>query len=76
MRATLYVFIKGGLRALLQSYGLTMSLPKKVEIIEVGARDGLQNEKAILSTDLRVELIERLAKAGLKKNRSRQFCFS
>lgn len=44
-----------------------MSLPKKVEIIEVGPRDGLQNEKNILSTDLRVELIERLAKAGLKK---------
>lgn len=44
-----------------------MTLPKKVEIIEVGPRDGLQNEKNILSTDLRVELIERLAKAGLKK---------
>lgn len=44
-----------------------MSLPKQIEIIEVGPRDGLQNEKNILSTDLRVELIERLAKAGLKK---------
>jgi hydroxymethylglutaryl-CoA lyase len=44
-----------------------MTLPKQVEIIEVGPRDGLQNEKNILSTDLRVELIERLAKAGLKK---------
>jgi len=43
-----------------------MSLPKQVEIIEVGPRDGLQNEKTILSVDLRVELIERLAKAGLK----------
>ena len=44
-----------------------MSLPKKVEIIEVGPRDGLQNEKQTLSVDLRVELIERLAKAGLNK---------
>ena len=44
-----------------------MSLPKQVEIIEVGPRDGLQNEKQILSVDLRVELIERLAKNGLKK---------
>lgn len=44
-----------------------MSLPSHVEIIEVGPRDGLQNEKQTLSVDLRVELIERLAKAGLKK---------
>lgn len=44
-----------------------MSLPKNVSIIEVGARDGLQNEKQILSVATRVELIERLAKAGLKK---------
>lgn len=44
-----------------------MTIPKQVHIIEVGPRDGLQNEKNILSTELRVELIERLAKAGLKK---------
>ena len=44
-----------------------MSLPSSVEIIEVGPRDGLQNEKKTLSVELRVELIERLARAGLKK---------
>jgi hydroxymethylglutaryl-CoA lyase len=44
-----------------------MTLPKYVKIIEVGPRDGLQNEKQILSVALRVELIERLAKAGLNK---------
>ncbi len=44
-----------------------MSFPSKVEIIEVGPRDGLQNEKISLSVELRVELIERLARAGLKK---------
>ncbi len=44
-----------------------MTLPRQVEIIEVGPRDGLQNEGNILSTVLRVELIERLAKAGIKK---------
>lgn len=44
-----------------------MTLPKQVEIIEVGPRDGLQNEKNILTPKLRVQLIERLAKAGLKK---------
>lgn len=44
-----------------------MALPNKVQIIEVGPRDGLQNESQILPVALRVELIERLAKAGLKK---------
>lgn len=44
-----------------------MTLPKQVKIIEVGPRDGLQNEKNILTPDLRVQLIERLAKSGLKK---------
>ncbi len=44
-----------------------MNIPSSVEIIEVGPRDGLQNEKQSLSVELRVELIERLAKAGLKK---------
>ncbi|NVK38349.1 MAG: hydroxymethylglutaryl-CoA lyase [Gammaproteobacteria bacterium] len=44
-----------------------MALPNKVQIIEVGPRDGLQNESQILPVPLRVELIERLAKTGLKK---------
>lgn len=44
-----------------------MSIPKKVHIIEVGPRDGLQNETQTLSAALRVELIERLAQSGLKK---------
>ena len=44
-----------------------MSIPKKVHIIEVGPRDGLQYETQTLSAALRVELIERLAQSGLKK---------
>ncbi|MEH6347360.1 MAG: hydroxymethylglutaryl-CoA lyase [Bermanella sp.] len=44
-----------------------MSFPSRVEIIEVGPRDGLQNEKITLGVEQRVELIERLAQAGLKK---------
>ena len=40
------------------------SLPKKVKIVEVGPRDGLQNEKEALSADIKVELVERLARAG------------
>lgn len=37
-----------------------------VRIVEVGARDGLQNEKRIVSTETKLELIERLARAGLR----------
>jgi len=42
-----------------------MSYPKRVKMVEVGPRDGLQNEKKAVSTDIRIELIERLADAGL-----------
>ncbi len=42
-----------------------MSLPKYVKIVEVGPRDGLQNEKSPVPTDTKVELINRLADAGL-----------
>ena len=41
-------------------------LPEQVSIVEVGPRDGLQNEKASVSTAVKVEFIERLAGAGLK----------
>ncbi len=40
-------------------------LPKKVRIVEVGPRDGLQNEKMEVPTKVKLELIERLADAGL-----------
>ncbi len=43
-----------------------MSYPKQVTIVEVGPRDGLQNEKTPLSTDIKLEFIDRLADAGLK----------
>ncbi|KWU41289.1 aldolase [Rhodotorula sp. JG-1b] len=38
---------------------------RPVKIVEVGPRDGLQNEKTPLSTELKVELIDRLARVGL-----------
>lgn len=44
---------------------VAMSLPTHINIIEVGPRDGLQNEKPV-STEIKVELIERLAEAGLQ----------
>jgi hydroxymethylglutaryl-CoA lyase len=40
-------------------------LPKKVRIVEVGPRDGLQNEKMAVPTQVKLELIGRLADAGL-----------
>ena len=43
-----------------------MNLPVKVKIVEVGPRDGLQNEKQIVPTATKIELIERLADAGLR----------
>ncbi|MGN7827923.1 hydroxymethylglutaryl-CoA lyase [Agrobacterium radiobacter] len=42
-----------------------MSWPQTVKIVEVGARDGLQNESAEVPTAIKIELIERLAAAGL-----------
>jgi hydroxymethylglutaryl-CoA lyase len=43
-----------------------MNFPRQVRIVEVGPRDGLQNESALLPTATKVELIHRLAAAGLK----------
>jgi hydroxymethylglutaryl-CoA lyase len=37
-----------------------------IHIVEVGPRDGLQNEKAIIPSEIKLEFIDRLVKAGLK----------
>ena len=42
-----------------------MNLPKKVKMVEVGPRDGLQNEARSVPTAVKIELIDRLADAGL-----------
>lgn len=39
---------------------------KKIKIVEVGPRDGLQNEKKYLDNDTRIEFIQNLLDAGLK----------
>jgi len=44
----------------------TSNLPENVRIVEVGPRDGLQNERVRLSVEQKVMLIEQLAKAGIK----------
>jgi hydroxymethylglutaryl-CoA lyase len=43
-----------------------MNLPERVRIVEVGPRDGLQNEARAVPTAVKLELIERLAQAGLR----------
>ncbi|OAI47372.1 hydroxymethylglutaryl-CoA lyase [Gammaproteobacteria bacterium SCGC AG-212-F23] len=42
-----------------------MKLPGKVKIVEVGPRDGLQNEAEFVPTKVKIELIERLNATGL-----------
>ena len=42
-----------------------MNFPKKVKLIEVGPRDGLQNEATPVPTGVKIELIHRLQDAGL-----------
>ena len=42
-----------------------MGIPQKVRIVEVGPRDGLQNEKQTVPTETKIEFIRRLADAGL-----------
>ncbi|GGY91588.1 hydroxymethylglutaryl-CoA lyase [Pseudoduganella plicata] len=41
-----------------------MTLPRKVKIVEVGPRDGLQNEKENVPADVKIALVDRLTAAG------------
>ncbi len=49
------------------------TLPCAVRIVEVGPRDGLQNEKTLLPTAVKIELIERLADCGLRSVEATSF---
>ncbi|WP_286272614.1 hydroxymethylglutaryl-CoA lyase [Thalassotalea hakodatensis] len=42
-----------------------MALPKSVKIVEVGPRDGLQNEKELVAAKDKIQLINKLSNAGL-----------
>jgi hydroxymethylglutaryl-CoA lyase len=44
---------------------MNMALPHKVKMVEVGPRDGLQNEAQNVPTAVKIELIDRLTDAGL-----------
>jgi hydroxymethylglutaryl-CoA lyase len=44
-----------------------MNLPSKVKLVDVGPRDGLQNEKGQVPAAVKIELVHRLQDAGLKE---------
>ena len=44
-----------------------MSLPSRVKLLEVGPRDGLQNEKQAVPASVKIELVHRLQEAGLRE---------
>ncbi len=44
-----------------------MNLPSKVKLVDVGPRDGLQNEKTMVPAAVKIELVHRLQNAGLKE---------
>jgi hydroxymethylglutaryl-CoA lyase len=61
-------------RPLLQIEHIAMSMANRsVEIVEVGARDGLQNEKLIVSTEDKVALINRAVAAGIRRIETASF---
>ncbi len=43
---------------------MTTDMPTRVRLVEVGPRDGLQNEKAMVPTEVKVALIDQLTDAG------------
>ena len=44
----------------------SMDLPRSVRIVEVGPRDGLQNEQTTVPTETKIALIDRLSETGLQ----------
>lgn len=50
-----------------------MTLPDKVTIYEVGARDGLQNEKEKIDTQIKVSFINKLSQCGFKNIETTSF---
>ncbi|XP_011660381.2 hydroxymethylglutaryl-CoA lyase, mitochondrial [Strongylocentrotus purpuratus] len=55
-----------GRRGVASLAGRDGQIPRSVKIVEVGPRDGLQNEKAMVPTETKIDLINRLSDTGLK----------
>src|SRR6202042_2068548 len=45
----------------------TLMLPRSVTLVEVGPRDGLQNEKVAFSTATKLEFVQRVIAAGTRR---------
>lgn len=50
-----------------------MSLPTHVKIVEVGPRDGLQNEQQTIPAEIKIALVDRLTKAGFRNIEAASF---
>jgi hydroxymethylglutaryl-CoA lyase len=48
-------------------------MTRKIEIVEVGPRDGLQNDPAMMPTDAKIEFVERLIGAGVRRMEAASF---
>ena len=48
-------------------------LPKRVKIVEVGPRDGLQNEKETIGADIKIALVDKLTQAGFRNIEAASF---
>lgn len=46
---------------------MLLNLPRRVKLVDVGPRDGLQNEKQPVPAAIKIELVHRLQAAGLKE---------
>ena len=49
------------------------NLPKKVRMVEVGPRDGLQNEKSLVSLEDKITFIKKLKASGIKEIEATSF---
>lgn len=49
-----------------RGYAASATASDQARIVEVGPRDGLQNEKSVISLDTKLELIRRLAGTGVR----------
>ena len=50
-----------------------MSLPKQVTIVEVGPRDGFQNESGFIPTEQKIKIIDQLSETGLRRIEATSF---
>lgn len=48
-------------------------MPRAIEIVEVGPRDGLQNDPVLMPTEVKIELVERLIDAGVRRMEAASF---